>query len=219
MYQIFRFAKWILLIALLSISLSSCLPREETRSNPLTPTPDATLKTDPTSTLSPAALRVHPSDTRVGIEQIDRVLAAVLAGRTAELIQVVAFTTTACTNADGLGGPPKCRADEVEGTTVEVLPFLGPEGHYLRAAEISEWSGLDIAGLFAIYRNSEKVYSEEYFPAGEYSILLIGTQDWVDYNLRIDERGIVRVDNILGGNPQAELERDAGEVILPPPAQ
>lgn len=219
MSQLFRFTKWILLIALLSISISSCRPPEEIPTIPPTPTPEAALEIDLMVTPSPTAFRVHPPDTRVGIDQIDRVLEAVLEGGTEELIQVVAFTTTACTNADGLGGPPKCRAGEIEGAQVEVLPFSGPEGHYLRASEIAEWSGLDIAGLYAIYRNSEQVYSKVYFPAGDFSILLIGNQEWRDYNLRIDEHGIVRVDNIIGSSPQVDLEREAAEVILPPPVQ
>ena len=217
MPQIFRFTMWIVSIPLLSTLISSCLPSEEKHKNPPTPTLEATLEIAPVVTPSPPTLRVHFPDTRVGIDQIDRVLEAVFADGTEELIQVVAYTTTACTNADGLGGPPKCREDETAGMQVEVLPFSGPEGHYLRTSEIANWSCLDIVGLYAIYRNSEQVFLEEFFPAGEFSILMIGTQEWLDYNLRIDERGIVRVDNIIGGSRQAELEREAAVVILPPP--
>src|SRR6186713_1243049 len=70
----------------------------------------------------------HPLTTQTGIESIDQVLIAVSSGDAGSLHSLIEFTNALCTQKEGLGGPPKCREGEVEGTPVEVLSFLGSEG-------------------------------------------------------------------------------------------
>jgi hypothetical protein len=107
--------------------LSACLPLS-------TPTQSTAPETQPTS-----AQKYHPLETRVGIEEIDNVLGAVASGDVQLLRSLVNFTTAKCTLREGLGGPPKCREGEAEATSVEVLPFMGGEGSFIREDEIENW--------------------------------------------------------------------------------
>jgi hypothetical protein len=173
-------------------------------------------------TPTPAEL-YYPLDTRTGVEVIDRVLDAVASGDRQALFSVVEFTNAECTKAEGLGGPPKCREGEAEGSPVEALPFLSSEGHHLRRDEINQWNEIDAIGLYAIYEvNAAAITSEQYFPVGKYAILLIMEGSDPALALRIGKRGIVRVDTILDASPQAlnaMIEREASKVILAPVGQ
>jgi len=159
----------------------------------------------------------HPLSARTGLEDIDNILEVLAGGDAEELRSLVQFTNAECTQADGLGGPPKCRAGEAEGTPVEVLPFLGSEGGFLRKDEISNWQGVDAAGLYAVYKVSPAVIFEQYYPAGEYAIMLVGKEDQSPVVLRVDAGRIVRVDYPPGAESlKTILQNEAGTVILEP---
>jgi hypothetical protein len=154
-----------------------------------------------------------------GITEVDNILAAVASGDHQKLIALIKYTAAPCTNVEGLGGPPKCRDGEAEGTVSEVLPFLSSEGHHLRKDEIKQWQGVDATSLYAIYRVAEnEQVDDEYFPAGEYAVVL-KTADGSAVSLRIADGGIVRVDdlfNVTQESLEAMLQQDAAEVILEP---
>jgi hypothetical protein len=154
-----------------------------------------------------------------GVEQVDRVLEAVASGDPQALRAVVEFTEAICTQGDGLGGPPKCREGEAEGSPMEVLPFIGSEGSFIRKDEIERWTGIDVSGVYAIYEVSSDVSPEQYYPAGEYVILFVSDENQPAVALRVGESGIVRVDHIFDSSVQslnAMLEREASAVLLPP---
>ena len=187
--------------------VSACLPLSA-------PTQATAPETQPTS-----AQNYHPLETRVGIEEIDNVLSAVASGDVQLLRSLVNFTTAKCTLLEGLGGPPKCRQGEAAGALVEVLPFLGSEGSFIRKDEIENWQGIEVSGLFAIYRVSADVQSEEYYPAGEIALIFVAPENRPAVSLRLNERGIARVDHIFDTSPQsleAILQREASELILAP---
>lgn len=187
--------------------LAACSPR-------FSPTQAPSPEPQPT-----AAEAYHPLETQVGIEEIDQVTKAVASGNTEMLRSLVKFTSAPCTLQEGLGGPPKCREGEAEGTLIEVLPFLGGEGSFIRKDEIESWPGIEVAGLYAVYRVSPAVTSEQYYPAGEFAILFVGPKNRPAVSLRIGDGGIVRVDHILDGSLKsldAILQREASEVILAP---
>lgn len=158
-------------------------------------------------------------DAVTGITEVDNVLAAVASGDHQRLITLIKYTSAPCTNAEGMGGPPKCRKGEAEGTVSEVLPFISSEGHHLRKDEIKQWQGVDATGLYAIYRVAENAQvDDEYFPAGEYAVIL-KTADGLAVSLRIADGGIVRVDdlfNVTQESLEAMIQQDAEEVILAP---
>jgi len=207
--RLMKYHYQISLLLLVVFLASACLPMA-------TPTPAATaLVPSPTS-----AEKYHALDTRTTMEEIDTILAAVNSNDKQKLTDLFSYTTIACkTIVNGLGGPPPCREGEAEGTLVEVLPVLSSEGTYLHQDEISNWPGLDVAGLYAVYQVSESAYSDENFPKGDYAVILVGKENQPGIVLQIKNRGIVRIDYILDDAPdalQTVLERDAEQVILAP---
>jgi len=102
---------------------------------------------------------------------------------------------------------------------VEVLPILGPEGHFLRKDEIGNWPDLFVTDLYAVYKVSESAYSDGYYPSGDYGVILVGEENSPNIVLQNKDGGIVRMDYILDVSPSelaGVLERDASEVILAP---
>jgi len=174
-----------------------------------------------TSTLSPTLTeRYYPLTTRTGIEEIDRILDA--SGDLQKLRSLIRFTSTRCTKLDGLGGPPKCLQGEQEGTPVEVLPFLGPEGSFLRKNEIKNWQGFEASGIYAIYEISSGAFSDENYPAGQFAILFGGKENQPAVSLHISAGRIVRIDYIIDNSHEALdaiLQREAARLILAPVAR
>ena len=170
-------------------------------------------------TATDTSIRVHEPSTRTGIPSVDIVLDAVIAGDQAAINKLIRFNVSACTDVMGLGGPPKCREGEPGGTQVEVLPFLGPEGHFLRRDDIGDWLGLDVNGLYAVYLVAEKAFSDPDYPAGQYAVVFVDSHGESFVTLQIKDGGIVRIDYILGYPPEEQLMRDASRVITPPLSQ
>ena len=170
-------------------------------------------------TASGEPLEDYPLDTRTGNLDVDPVLAAVASGDPEEVRALVRYTNAPCTRAEGLGGPPKCREGETEGTMLDVLPMLASEGSFLRKEEISSWKGVDPVALYAVYRVSPNALDEQYYPQGDYIAFYKANEDQTAIALHIADGGIVRVDHIYGEFPEAlksVIERDASEVILTP---
>jgi hypothetical protein len=166
-----------------------------------------------------AAEPYYPLSTRTGLEEVDRVLEAVASDDQQELLSMVRFTEAKCTHAQGLGGPPKCREGEEEGTSMGVFPFLVGEGSYLRKDEMENWHEIDAAALYAVYEVSQDVHEEEYFPVGDYVIVLVDAENASPVALRVTEGGIVRVDYLYVPIPEtldALIQREASNVILGP---
>lgn len=200
----------LLFVASIMSACSSIATPTQEFTTQLTPIEQATAP-EPQPTL---AETYHSLDTRTGIAEIDTVLAAVESGDAQELRNLFHYTTTACMTVNALGGPPPCREGEAEGTLVEVLPILGPEGSYLWKDEISNWTGLEVTALFAVYQVSDSAYSDEYYPKGDYGIILIGGENKSNIVLQVSNEGIVRIDYPTALDEI--LARDASEVILAP---
>ena len=202
---------FILFVILIMLLMAACAP-----ATPATQ--------EPVLTVEPAITpgKYHPLTTLTGIADIDAILEAAAIGDVQTLLPFIQFTETKCTNQEGMGGPPKCREGEAEGTAVEVLPFLSSEGHFLRKDEIQQWNGIEPVGLYAIYEASQAVFSEEDYPGGKYAILLLTAGSDPALALRIGESGLVRVDTIFDASlPSLNemIEREASKVILAPPGQ
>jgi hypothetical protein len=176
------------------------------------------------SPATPAA-SLTPTDSslleeQAGIREIDDVLAAVASGDAGQLQSLIKYTTAPCTTADGLGGPPKCREAEAEGIELEVLPIVGGEGSFIRKDEIADWEGIHATSLYAVYRVSEAVMEEMYYPPGEYALIFLTKAGAPAVKVRLDVDGrIVRVDYLLDSSPEAlaaMVEHEAAEVIIAP---
>ncbi|MGD8753630.1 MAG: hypothetical protein PVG14_19535 [Anaerolineales bacterium] len=103
------------------------------------------------------------------IEEIKPVLIAIRGyGDRRSLVE---YVSTACTTADGMGGPPKCKPGEAEGTLVEAFPVLATEGHFVRPEDIDSALDFVIKGLYAVYRPLPKSEASDWWPTGEYALL------------------------------------------------
>ena len=213
---------YLICLLLFSLVLSACAsPALEPADTPPAETQIETVQpviptlTEPAPP-QPSEPGYHPLSTRTGIADVDAILAAVESGEPQQLRDLIRFTTVGCTNAEGLGGPPKCQDGEAEGTLVEVLPFLGSEGHFLWAADVSNFPGVDVTGLYAVYKVSDSAYSEEAYPVGEYAVMFVGDENQPGIVIQIRD-GIVRIDYLYSPAYLDEtIQRDALELILAP---
>jgi len=153
---------------------------------------------------------------RTGSPGLDLVIDTVLANNIEEQLQLLQFESLACTSTEGLGGPPKCQEREEQGTKVEVFPFLGPEGHHMRLSEVDTWEGIQASDVYAVYRNSQQVYSDEAYPAGEYAIVFATGSNNFYLTVQVTDGKIVRIDNNFGAPGDIDLEQVASEIILAP---
>jgi len=186
---------------------------------PETPIPEPASPSVQTSTPAPIDQSGYPSDTRTDIAIVDTIIDAVLADDRDALRELVHYTITGCTHADGLGGPPKCESGQAEDTPVEVFPVLGPgEGSHVQRGDIDRVWPPGPKTLYAVYRVSGDAYREESWPAGDYGIVFrIDGEPFPAMALRVDAGGIVRLDYGAVTSIQVSLERDVDEFILPPP--
>lgn len=201
----------LVLFVMLLMTVSAC-------SSAATPTPEVNAEQpQPTQANASPALKYYPLNTMTQIEEIDLILAAVASGDAQAVRNLFGFTTTTCKTVNALGAPPACREGEAEGTPIEVLPFLGPEGSYLRKDEAGNFPGLNVIGVYAIYQVSETAYSEENFPKGDYGIMLNALENRPGVVLQIKDGLIVRIDYIFDpASMDATLQRDAANFVLPP---
>jgi len=160
-----------------------------------------------------ASLQAEPSPTaearlnQTGAAELDRIITVALEGDVTELRSLLEFTSTTCTFAEGLGGPPKCLDSEQEGEPVEVLPFLSHEGYFIRKADIDTWAGLEVSELFAVYQVSEAAYTDVNYPSGEYALVFIGNlKEQTSITLQVRRGRIVRVDYGFGYPPEIPQE-------------
>ena len=194
-------------------------PEVNAEQSQLTPTPKFNIEQpQPTQASASPALKYYPLDTMTQIEEIDLILAAVASGDAQAVQNLFGFSTIACkTVVNALGGPPPCRAGEKEETKVEVLPFLGSEGSYVRKDEVNNFPGLNVTGVYAIYQVSATAYSEENFPKGEYGIMLTSPENLPNIVLQIKNGQIVRIDYVFdSASFEMILQRDAANFVLPP---
>jgi hypothetical protein len=200
----------VFILILIVAGISACAPGAPATSE-VVETPTSTLTAD----------RLYPLTTRTDMEEIDDILDAVAREDVASLRPLIQFTEAKCTLAEGLGGPPKCRAGEAEGMPVDVLPFLGAEGSYLRSTEIENWRGIDVSGIYAIFEVSADLVAEEYSPVGEYAIVLASDENEPGTVLRIMDGRIVRIDAVFDVSADALnalLQREASRILLAPPS-
>lgn len=193
-------------------AIPSSTPQPQPTSQP-SPTRGPT-RTRPPATPTPEVWPTLSPDTRTGISIVDAVIEATLAQDADKVLSLIHYTTIGCTHSDGLGGPPKCKDDEPEGTMIEAFPILGSEGSFVRKEEMQFQFPPKGYGLFGVYKVVPGAYIPDYGPEGDYGIVFITDSPNWTYAAFVDETGIVRaiyhptLDNIF--NP------GVGEFIVPP---
>jgi len=197
-------------LSLCAISLSAC-------TSPETPTTEVIPSPSPTiSAVGKDETNTYPLSSRTGIAEVDVVLAAIESEDPGQLRGLFGFTKTTCTTAEGLGGPPKCRDGEADHTPLEVLPFLGSEGSFLRNDEIDGFTGFDVSSIHAVFMVSDGAYSDENYPAGKYGVLLLTDDTSEGIVLQVTEGKIIRLDTLFDITADVlltYLQKNASEIL------
>jgi hypothetical protein len=195
---------------------ATAMPTEmETAEPNQTPTATATIVAPPPTQI--------PRDNRTSIPEIDFVIDTVLSNDLEARQELVRFVTLGCTTADGLGLPPKCEGDQVDGTLVEYFPLGGPgEGHSVPASEVARVLDFEAESLYAAYVVSEDLPDHVDFPRGTYALFFItvssGESNKESVILRVDDEGhIVRLDGLVGMPLDFYFQQKAADLIDPPP--
>ena len=167
---------------------------------------------------TPSSSSEYPPDTRTGNPEIDAVIAAIMASDVDTRVALVRYTESACTLADGLGGPPKCQEGESEGTLVTAFPVLSSEGTQIRPENIHTVFDFSVRGLLAVYRVSDSAIKEDGWPAGEYGVVFTSEDGNFLHTVTVlmEDGRIVRLDFGMVWPPFESIENRAGEFILPP---
>lgn len=169
------------------------------------------------TTQPPGGVQYHPLNTLTTLPEIDVIIRAVAGGDPQDLRNLFAYTEIACMTVNALGGPPPCRENEAEGTVVEVLPSLGPEGSFLRKDEAQNFPGLNVTGLYAVYRVPDAAFSDPSYPAGEYAIVYVSDSAAPEVVLQARNGKIVRIDYVFGYPESNELlPKGVTELLLEP---
>jgi hypothetical protein len=114
---------------------------------------------------APAASPTAPAgERRTGIEDVDRVIQAILSDDIEALRAVTGYVQVACTlTQEGIGAPPLCREGEPEGTLVDVFQGAQCEGFYMRPDEMQtslESIARSPNTLYAVYRTRSDDWPE-----------------------------------------------------------
>ncbi|UCF28718.1 MAG: hypothetical protein JSW42_03260, partial [Chloroflexota bacterium] len=154
--------------------------------------------------------------TTIEMEGIKPVIEAFLFGSIMERTELVSYTTTACTKADGLGGPPKCEFGEAEGTLVEVLPILAGEGTYSRPDTVESALDFTVMDLFAVYRVPEDVLQAENSAAREYGVIFSREMNAVPMPVTVfvEDGRIVGLHHHMATDPQDLINKLPVESII-----
>jgi hypothetical protein len=221
--EIFIMNRILLTLTIFILLLSSCIPSFE-EPTPTAVIPTVTQTTEPEilsgaptiePTLASLQLAVYPPEARTNIEALDSIIDAVLKHDFQALLGLTNYSRIGCTHTDGLGGPPKCNEDESEGTPIESIPFLGPEGHHMRRAEYESWEGPDAIGLLAVYKTSQGTFSDPSYPAGDYALVFLLSRGPEKLILQVMEGMVVRYDYYLGELTEDDLNKKSSQMILP----
>ena len=173
----------------------------------------------PVATVIPTA-QATPTERRTGIPELDAVIHAVLSHDKGKLLQLVGYTPVPCEiKPQGLGAPPECRANEPEGTAVNVFPIAQCEGYYVRPEEMERVVDSLVSGdfdLYAVY----KVHTRGWLGGDYVAILSFNSPSLglVGESLFIAEGNLTGVAYSCTESPEQQAQGyQDDEVIIPPP--
>jgi hypothetical protein len=163
---------------------------------------------------------VGSENLETGIAALDAAIATFLSNDVNARRELVQYTTTGCTTAEGLGGPPKCVEGQADGTPVAYFPVLGPgEGSPVLPENIDQSIDVVVGKLFAAVRLGQPAVVDEYYPAGTYGLIfsLPAGPGLSGIHARLDENGrLVRLDYLMGPVEDELAGLGVLEVLLGP---
>jgi len=160
----------------------------------------------------------YPPDTRTGIPEIDNVIDTIMGSDIEARVELVRYIQFPCTTGDGLGGPPKCQDEEVDGTIVSAFPVLYSEGVHVRPDQIKDVFNFSVRGLLAVYVVPEDTWRSDDWPAGETAVVFTSEDGGYPHiiTLHISDGEIVRLEFNAGWPPFPWIWDRSEDFILPP---
>lgn len=162
----------------------------------------------------------YPPGYRTGNDEIDDVIDAIMEKDIDNRLALVRWISTACTTADGLGGPPKCQPGEADGTIIETFPVSNGEGHHVRPEKIQTVLDFTVRGVVAIYIVPEKNdhTEQDYWPAGEYGMIFSSEDGGVPHiiTVLVEDGQIVRLEFNPAWPPFDTIRQKSDQFMLPP---
>lgn len=131
---------------------------------------------------------------------LGQIISAAQSNEKGAFAEFIYFSKLPCTTRDGMGGPPKCLADETEGTIVEVLPLIGGEGTHIRKGSMDPRTIVKEGAYYGAYRVTDEYFGDADFPKGEYAVIVKHEGAPMDlYSiLHVTNGKIIRVDGRFG---------------------
>lgn len=153
------------------------------------------------------------------LEELKPVLDSILFGSIDQRRELVSYTTTPCTTADGLGGPPKCESGQAEGTLVQVLPILSGEGTFSTPESIDQALDFVVMDLSAIYQVPQDAFQADHWPAAEYGLIFSREMNVVPMPLTVfvEDGRIVRLHHHFGTQPEDLLNQLPVDLVIMDP--
>lgn len=176
---------------------------DDSDSTPTATSPAPTVET----TASPVPNTEVPTTPRTtGITELDSLLEFIESYDATKVRDLIDLQTLPCTNALGLGGPPKCRDGETEGTEVSVFAFTVCEPEWLREEQILP----NLEDVFAYTFKRYAAYEED----GNYVAIFEAEEEpvvgaAVAVTFTMDGGRIVKISRICGAG-------EGGEGLIPP---
>lgn len=99
-----------------------------------------------------------------GIVAVDALATTIATRDNTAFASAIRYTDIPCSNAEGLGGPPRCPEGQPEGTVVSVLPIVESELYFVDAESLDPVQMLDLDPLYAVYEAPETTTSVYAFP-------------------------------------------------------
>ena len=160
----------------------------------------------------------YPPDTRTGISEIDGVIDTIMQPDIEARVKLVRYIQYPCTTGDGLGGPPKCQDEEVDGTVVTAFPVLYSEGVHVRPDQIQDVLNFSVRGLLAVYVVPDSTWRSDDWPAGETAVVFTSEDGGYPHviTLHIADGQIVRLEFNAGWPPFPWIWDRSDNFILPP---
>jgi hypothetical protein len=216
-------------VAILLVACSVPENQDPKPSSEQAPSNPTTVIESPTEvgTFEPLDDSVPPDDPKenltTGIREIDKLITIVLGNDTEEKVAQVQFSTAGCTKVMGLGGAPKCKEDQGEGTLVDYVPVLGPgEGSTILPEKIVGLLDFQVESIYAAYRRVNRPITDHYYAPGTYGLVFTTSpeEQATQYILvhANDDGQIVRLD-YLPWKPDELIEKEAGQLLILPPEE
>jgi len=159
---------------------------------------------------------LQPQGIQTGIEEVDTIIRTFLEYKYDARTPLVRTLRTACVETESAVGPPLCESGQQSGSMVVVFPYrYGRGSRYVTPEELSSFLEFPLAGLYSVRRVPENSFEQDFWPAGEYSVMLVALDGELGVELLIEGESVVRIE-FWPITPVEALEGYDGEYILAP---